>query len=157
MSNAARPGAPNAAAALGWRRDASPAECKRTSETRHDVPEEPTPVPGSLSTASAGDELDVAVADRVVRPGAEQREQIGDDGCFVLRIALRPRARLHLDEIALARRVQQPIEVHVELDAAVDEQPPAPVLLHDVLGGRAEVLAVEPGRVRGEREIPRAE
>src|SRR5713101_5984999 len=29
------PGAPNAAAALGWRRDASPAECKRASETRH--------------------------------------------------------------------------------------------------------------------------
>ena len=34
-SNAAISGAPNAAAALGWRRDASPAECKRTSETRH--------------------------------------------------------------------------------------------------------------------------
>ena len=35
MSNAARSGAPVAAAATGWRRDASPAECQRTSETRH--------------------------------------------------------------------------------------------------------------------------
>ena len=35
MSNAAGPGVPNAATALGWGRDASPAECQRTSETRH--------------------------------------------------------------------------------------------------------------------------
>src|SRR5712691_855047 len=33
MSNAARRGVPNAAAALGWRRDAAPAECRRTSTT----------------------------------------------------------------------------------------------------------------------------
>src|SRR5439155_8359736 len=96
-----------------------------------------------LATTLARDELHVAVADRVVRAGAKQREQLGDHRRLVLRVALRPRARLHLDEIAVARRVQQPIEVHVELDAAVDEQPTAPVILDDVPGGRAEVLAVD--------------
>src|SRR5829696_4685426 len=54
------------------------------------------------------------------------------------------------------RRSHQAIEVHVELDPAIREQPAAPILLDDPFRNGAEVLAVETCRVGCRGVIARA-
>src|SRR4029079_1019414 len=75
---------------------------------------------------------------------------------LVARVAAGPRARLDLDEVAVARGVEQAIQVDVELDAAVGQQPPAAILFHDALVRRPEVRAIDPRGVRRRRVIARA-
>src|SRR5215217_2226784 len=102
-------------------------------------------------------ESHIAVADRLVGRGAEQFQQPGDDCRLVARVALGPGARLHFEKVAVRRGLDQLVEVYVELDAAIGNQPAPPLLGHDVLGGGAEVFPVEPGRVSRRSEIARAE
>ena len=63
-------------------------------------------------------------------------------------VAPRPGARFHLEEIAVGGRIQQAIEVHVELDAPVGDEPSPAILLDLLLACRLEVLAIEARRVR---------
>jgi hypothetical protein len=52
-----------------------------------------------------------------------------------------------------AGRLEQPVEVQVELYGSVGDGPPTPIFLHKVLAAWPEVLAVETSGVGRGREI----
>ena len=60
-------------------------------------------------------ELDVILLDDCVASCAEPLQQLGNDRGLVLRIAPRPGARLHFEEVPVGWRVDQAIDVDVEL------------------------------------------
>src|SRR3981081_1843086 len=84
-------------------------------------------------------QADIPVAQAVIRRPAEQVEQIGDDRRLVLGVAPRPRPRLDFEEVAGARRSDQAVEVDVELDALVRDQPSPAILLDRALLDRTEI------------------
>src|SRR5512138_2429620 len=71
-------------------------------------------------------------------------EEVSDDRRLVLRVAPRPRAGLDLEVKALSRRLEQPIDVDVELHAPIPHEPASTVFFNLPLALRFEVLAVEP-------------
>src|SRR4051812_32212192 len=66
-------------------------------------------------------EVDVVLLDGLIDTRAEPLHQVVDDGRLVFGIVAGPGARFHLDEPCLIRPVEQAIEVHVELHAAVGD------------------------------------
>src|SRR4029453_3095757 len=66
-------------------------------------------------------QLDVVLLDRLMRSCAESFQQLGDDRGLVLRVSPRPGPRLHLEEIAFCRRLEQAIEMHEKLKPPVSD------------------------------------